>query len=153
MARRHPSLTTGSLSRAPIPDRKDSDASPTFVHPHPRHGGRRLQFARSTSANHPVYLHHKLYLVDHDDTPADHHHNGSPYDDNRSRTRGANVSPIAGSPARSGYAMSAGDREPDPRVLGPVRTRGRGMGDRDRLARVQLPARRGEPHWLLLDLP
>lgn len=144
--RHHPGLP----GRAPIPDRKDSNASPTFVHPHPRHGGRSV---RANRANHPTYLHHELHLVDYDHSPADNHHNGTPHDDDRSRTRGANVSPTAGSPARDGYAMPTGDRGTDREALVPVRTGGRAVGDRDRLARVELPARRGEPHWLLLDLP
>lgn len=143
--RHHPGLT----GRAPIPDRKDSNASPTFVHPHPRHGGRSV---RPTSANHPTYLHHELHLVDNDDSPAD-HHNGTPHDDNRSRISGANVNPTAGPSARSEYAMPAGDRGPHREALVPIRTGSRAVGDRNRLARIELPARRGEPHWLLFHLP
>ena len=144
-----PNRLPDSTSRAPIPDRKDSDASTTFIHPHPRHGGRRLQWTRPTSPNHPVYLDHHLHLVH--NTPAL-NHDGTPHDDNRSRTRGANVTPTA-SPARGEHAMPGGDHGPHSQVLGPLRTRDRAMGDRDRLARVELSTRRREPHWLLLDLP
>lgn len=142
-----PNRLPDSTSRAPIPDRKDSDASTTFIHPHPRHGGRRLQWTRPTSANHPVYLDHHLHLVH--NTPAL-NHDGTPHDDDRSRTRGANVTPTA-SPARGEHAVSGGDHGPHSQVLGPLRTRDRAMGDRDRLARVELPTRRGQSDWLLFD--
>lgn len=149
--RRHPSLRPSGVD--PVPDRKASDATPTFTDsPLPRHRGIRVHpsLAASRAAHPSNYGQHDDDL---DLTAADHDNNGtsSPFDDDRSRTSGANVSPTAGH-ARSD-AMPTGDRGPDSRVLGPVRPRNSAMGDRDRLARVELPSRRGEPHWLLLDLP
>lgn len=134
---------------SPIPERKDAHARPTSnVAPHPRHRARRLYDAQSTSrANHPVYNDYELHLVDDDDL---HHHN---LDDDRSRTRGANVSPADRAASTVNGAVSTGDRQPDPRVLGPVRTGDRELGDRHRLAGIELSTRRREPDWLLLDLP
>ena len=139
---------TGLKARIPVPLWKDSDAT-SETSPLPRHRARRMLNARPTSANHPVYLDHHLHLVH--NTPAL-NHDGTPHDDDRSRTRGANVTPTA-SPARGEHAMPGGDHGPHSQVLGPLRTRDRAMGDRNRLARVELPTRRGQSDWLLLDLP
>ena len=145
----------GSSSRVLIPDWKDSDASPTFVHPHPRHGGRRL---RPTSANHPAYRNHKLHVVN-DLNQHDYCVNHHLAANTACRTCGANPCWLwcpecddhrAGT---SSYAVPSTDRGSHPRILGPIRTRGRAMGDRHRLARIELPTRRSQPHWLLLDLP
>tara|TARA_R110000868_G_scaffold34268_4_gene123836 strand:+ start:515 stop:1105 length:591 start_codon:yes stop_codon:yes gene_type:complete len=138
----------GSSSRAHIPDWKDSNASPTFVHPHPRHGGRRL---RPTSANHPAYLNHNLHLVN--DTAADNYDSTTNYDDDRSPSSGANVNTIAGTTARGEYAMSTGDRGSHPPALGQVRSLHGPVGDHDRMARIELSARRGQPDRLLLRFP
>lgn len=144
--RRH--TTPGRQALIPVPLWKDPDA--TFeTSPLPRHRARRMLNARPTSrANHPTYHHHDLHLVNNDD-----HHTSRSLDDDRSRTRGANVSPTAGPDARGDHAMPGGDHGPHSQVLGPVRTRDRAVGDRDRLAGIELSTRRREPHWLLLDLP
>jgi hypothetical protein len=143
--RQHPPLRP--QDGYPIPLRKDAHARPTSnVVPHPRHGTRRLFDAQSTSsrANHPVYNDYELHLVDEFDD-----HN---FDDDRSRTRGANVSP-ADRTTGAVDGVLTGDRVADHRVLGPVRPGHRAVGDRHRLARIQLSTRRSEPHWLLLNLP
>jgi hypothetical protein len=138
-----------SPTGAPIPDQKATH-DPTSLAPHPRHRARSLLYARPTSrANHPTYSDFQLHLV-HDDTAPQHDY-ANTLDDDRSRTRGANVSPTAG-PAR-GDAVSTTDRGSDPRVLGSVRSGHGAVGDPDRLARIELPTGRREPHWLLLDLP
>ena len=132
----------------PIPQQKAPD-DPTSLAPHPRHRARSLFNARPTSrANHPTYSDFHLHLVNDDD-----HHTSRSLDDDRSRIRGANVSLTAGPDARGDHAMPGGDHGPHSQVLGPVRTRDRAVGDRDRLARIELSTRRREPHWLLLDLP
>lgn len=149
--RRHPSLRP--LGADPVPDRKVSDA--TFLDsPLPRHRfvGRVHPSLATSRANHPAYYQHQLHIVDnHDDTATDHNHGGHSPADDRSRSRGANVISTAGQ-SRSD-AMPTGNRQSDSRVLGSVRPRDGGVGDRDRMARIELPTRRSEPHRLLLDLP
>jgi len=132
---------------------QELNLAPTFVGPHPRHRLRSLHdhwYITGTQHHHDEQFH----LVDNDFDPAPHHHDDAATGHNDDR-----CSYCGGSPCwlwcpydPSDDSVPTGDREPDPRVLGPVRSRGRGMGDRDRMARIELPARRGEPHGLLLDL-
>lgn len=133
----------------PVPHRKDPDAT-SETSPLPRHHARRLLHTRTTTgrANHPTYHGFQLHLLN---TPAD---DGTPnyYDDDRSPSSGANVSLTAGPDAR-GDAMPTGNRGSHSQALGPVRTGDRAVGDRDRLARIELPTGRRQSHWLLLDLP
>lgn len=133
----------------PVPLWKDPHA--TFeTSPLPRHRARRMYDARPTSrANHPTYYGFKLHLLN---TSADNH--GTPHDDDRSPSSGANVSPTAGPDARGDVkSLSATHRGSHPPVLGPVRSLHGAVGDHDRLARIELSARRGEPDRLLRDLP
>lgn len=146
--RQHPTLRPQDGD--PIPERKDAHARPTSnVVPHPRHRVRRLYDAQSptTRATHPVYNDYELHLVDDDDL---HHHN---LDDNRSRTRGANVTPADRTPSAVTRGLPTGDRQSDREALVKIRPGGRPVGDRDRLARVELSTRRGEPDWVLFHLP
>jgi hypothetical protein len=146
MRRQHSPLPSG-----PIPLWKDLRAT-SETSPLPRHRVRSMYDPRSTSrANHPTYHDHQLHIVS---DLADNNDGTSTLDDNRSHPHGANVSPTAGVDARGAHhSLPAGDRDPDPRILGPIRTSGRRLGDRNRLAGIELPTRRREPHWLLLDLP
>ena len=128
---------------------QELNLAPTFVGPHPRHRVRSMHdrwYITGTQHHHDEQFH----LVDNDFDPAPHHHHEptAGHDDDRPTSAGRDES--TGS---SSDSVPTGDREPDPRALGPVRPGGRELGDRDRLARVELPTRRSEPHWLLLDLP
>ena len=136
----------------PIPQQKAPD-EPTSLAPHPRHRARSLFNARPTSrANHPTYHNFELHVVndDHDDVAVA----GS----GSSTTSPASLAGDAtthndGCSERHIDCVSPGDRQPHRGVLEPVRLGDRAMGDRDRLARVELPTGRGESHWLLFDLP
>ena len=136
--RRHPSLRPYGAD--PVPDRKVSDATPTFTDsPLPRHRGIRVHpsLAASRAAHPSNYRKHNE--LDH--LAADHDDDGttSPLDDDRSRTSGANVSPATR--ATGGDAMPSCHRRTDSQALGPVRPRGRAVGDRYRMARIELPSR------------
>jgi len=136
-------------NRSALSADQEFNLAPTFVGPHPRHRVRSMHdrwYITGTQHHHDEQFH----LVDNDFDPAPHHHHEptAGHDDDRPTSAGRDES--TGS---SSDSVPTGDREPDPRALGPVRPGGRGLGDRDRLARVELPARRGESHWLLLDLP
>jgi hypothetical protein len=123
----------------PIPERKDAHARPTSnVVPHPRHRVRRLYDAQSPTsrANHPVYNDYDLHLVNDFD---DNH-----LDDDRSRTRGANVTPHDRTSSAVDGGLPTGDRGTRSQALRPVRSGRGGLVRWDRLARVELPTRRGE---------
>jgi len=133
---------------------QELNLAPTFVGPHPRHRVRSLHdrwYITGTQHHHDEQFH----LVDNDFDPAPHYHNepAAGHDDDRCSYCGGSPCWLWCPYGPSSDSVPTGDREPDPRALGPVRTGGRELGDRDRLARVELPARRSEPHWLLLDLP
>lgn len=136
----------------PIPQQKAPD-DPTSLAPHPRHRARSLFNARPTSrANHPTYSDFHLHLVDDD------HDDVAVAGCGSSTTSPASLAGDAtthndGCSERPIDCVSPGDRQPHRGVLGPVRFGGRRMGGRDRMAREQLSTRRGESHWLLLDLP
>jgi len=128
---------------------QELNLAPTFVGPHPRHRARSLHdrwYITGTQHHHDEQFH----LVDNDFDPAPHHHDDPAAGHDDDQPTGAGRDEPTGS---SSDSLPIGDREPDPRALGPVRPGGRELGDRDRLARVELPTRRGESHWLLLDLP
>ena len=137
----------------PIPQQKAPD-EPTSLAPHPRHRAHSLFNARPTSrANHPTYSDFHLHLVDDDD-----HDDVAVAGSGPSATSPASLAGDAtthndGCSERPIDCVSPGDRQPHRGVLGPVRFGGRRMGGRDRMAREQLSTRRGESHWLLLDLP
>ena len=137
----------------PVPQQKAPDET-TSLAPHPRHRARSLFNARPTSrANHPTYHNFELHVVDDDD-----HDDVAVAGSGSSTTSPASLAGDAtthndGCSERHIDCVSPGDRQPHRGVLEPVRTGHRAMGDRDRLARVELPTRRGESHWLLLDLP
>ena len=137
----------------PVPQQKAPDET-TSLAPHPRHRARSLFNARPTSrANHPTYHNFELHVVDDDD-----HDDPAGAGSGSSTTSPASLAGDAtthndGCSERHIDCVSPGDRQPHRGVLEPVRTGHRAVGDRDRLARVELPTRRGESHWLLLDLP
>ena len=137
----------------PVPQQKAPDET-TSLAPHPRHRARSLFNARPTSrANHPTYHNFELHVVDDDD-----HDDVAVAGSGSSTTSPASLAGDAtthndGCSERHIDCVSPGDRQPHRGVLEPVRTGHRAVGDRDRLARVELPTRRGESHWLLLDLP
>lgn len=140
----------GPQDRVHVPYRKVTRAS-TFVGPHPRHYRRSLHdswWITGTEYHHDEHFH----LVDNDFDPAPHHNDPAPNNDDNSPCYYCGGTPCwLWCP--EGDSLPTGDREPDPRVLGSVRSRRGRVGDRDCMAREQLPTRRGEPHWLLLDLP
>ena len=134
----------------PIPQQKAPD-DPTSLAPHPRHRARSLFNARPTSrANHPTYHDFKLHLVndDHHDDPAV-AGNGSSTTSPASLAGDATTH-LDGSSERHIDSVSPRDRQSDSRVLGPVRPGDRHMGDRDRLARVELSAGREQSERVLL---
>jgi hypothetical protein len=112
---------------------------PTFVGPHPRHPARRVHdcwWITGTEYQHDYQYH----LVDDDKPAPDDYDPAAHHDENPAGTRHRTAT--VGS---SSDRLPTGDRRPDREALVPVRT-GRGaVGDRDRLARVELPTRRSEP--------
>ena len=153
--RRHPSLRP--LGADPVPDRKVSDATPTFTDsPLPRHRGIRVHpsLAASRAAHPSNYRNNVIDLNQHDYCTQ--YHLAA---DTRCRTCGANPCWLwcpecddhrAGT---GSHAVPCTHRRTDSQALGPVRPRGRAVGDQHRVARIELPARRREPHWLLRDFP
>lgn len=130
------------------PHQEPNRAPTSPVPPHPRHRSRSLHHDRWHITGTQYHHDYAFHLVD-DDDPAAHHYDPATYDDDNGSEAGHRHSPGL----TSSHILPTGDRGTDREALVPVRTGGRAVGDRDRLARVELPARRGEPHWLLLDLP
>ena len=130
---------------------QELNLAPTFVGPHPRHRVRSLHdrwYITGTQHHHDEQFH----LVDNDFDPAPHHHNEptASHDDDRCSYCGGSPCWLWCPYGPSSDSLPTGDREPDPRALVPVWTRGRGLGDRDRMARVELPARCGQSEPVLV---
>ena len=140
-------------NRSALSADQETNLASTFVGPHPRHRVRSMHdrwYITGTEHHHDEQFH----LVDNDFDPAPHH------DDPATGHNDDRCSYCGGSPCwlwcpydPSDDSVPTGDREPDPRVLVPVRTGGRRLGDQDRLARVELPARRGQSEPVLVCVP
>jgi len=131
------------------PHKEPTRAPTSPVPPHPRHRSRSLHHDSWLYAGTQQHHDYEFHLVDNDFDPAPHHQHPAINDNNRSGTEAGDRHPTSGT---SSNGLPTGDRGPDREALVPVRTRRSAVGDRDRLARVELPARRSEPYWLLLDL-
>lgn len=142
-------FAANSHGSAMSPDQEPQRAPTSSTSPHPRHRSRSLHnswFITGTQHHHDYEYH----LVDNDFDPAPDHNDPAP-DDDDGPTAGRDDTPDGAS--TSSDSVPTGHRRSDREALVPVRT-GRGaVGDRDRLARVELPTRRRQPHEMLVCVP
>jgi len=142
-------FAANSHGSAMSPDQEPQRAPTSSTSPHPRHRSRSLHdswFIAGTQHHHEYEYH----LVDNDFDPAPHHNDPAP-DDHDGPTAGRDDTPDGA--GTSSDSVPTGHRRSDREALVPVRT-GRGaVGDRDRLARVELPTRCHQSNFLCRDVP
>lgn len=130
---------TGPHGRRPIPRSGSHDATSSEAGPHPRHP--RSLHDRWHITGTEYHHDYEFHLVDDratdDYDPAPDHNDNGPQAGHRESTA-----------STSSDSLPTRDRRSDREALVPLRTRRRPVGDRNRMARVQLPTRRSEPGLL-----
>jgi len=140
-------FAANSHGSAMSPDQEPQRAPTSSTSPHPRHRSHCLRDDCWYLAGTQHYHDYEYHLVDNDFDPAPHDNDPAP-DDHDGPTAGRDDTPDGAS--TSSDSVLTGHRRSDREALVPVRS-GRGaVGDRDRLARVELPTRRRQPHEMLV---
>lgn len=143
-------FAANSHGSAMSPDQEPQRAPTSSSSPHPRHRSHSLRHDSWYHAGTQQHHDYEFHLVDNDFDPAPHHHDPAP-DDHDGPTAGRDDT--LDDTGRSSDSVPTGHRRSDREALVPIRT-GRGpVGDRDRLARIELPTRRRQPDEMLVDLP